>query len=104
MFLVLHKLSITPQDVHSHSTFEHLRKLVPTLHIQSGDHSVETVHESCCRSLSCLWWKSRAGSLLASARIPKRYEHCELSNFEFEGPHAHLARARMAACRFVEEY
>jgi DNA replication protein DnaC len=48
--------------------------------------------------------KSRAGSLLASARIPKRYEHCELSNFEFEGPHAHLARARMQACRFVEEY
>lgn len=48
--------------------------------------------------------KSRANSLLATARIPKRYEHCELSNFEFEGPHAHLARARMAACRFVEEY
>ncbi len=48
--------------------------------------------------------KSRAGSLLASARIPKRYEHCELSNFEFEGPHANLARARMQACRFAEEY
>lgn len=48
--------------------------------------------------------KSRADSLLASARIPKRYEHCELSNFEFEGPHANLARARMSACRFVEEY
>src|SRR4051812_19000859 len=48
--------------------------------------------------------KSRANSLIASARIPKRYEHCELSNFEFEGPHAHLARPRMAACRFVEEY
>src|SRR3954468_17150351 len=48
--------------------------------------------------------KSRAGSLLASARIPKRYEHCELSNFEFEGPHANLARARMDACKFVEEY
>src|ERR1700747_1163707 len=48
--------------------------------------------------------KSRAESLLASARIPKRYEHCELSNFEFDGPHANLARARMAAYRFVEEY
>jgi DNA replication protein DnaC len=46
----------------------------------------------------------RAGSLLAAARIPKRYEHCELSNFEFEGPHAHLMRARMEACKFVEEY
>ena len=48
--------------------------------------------------------KSRAESLLAAARIPKRYEHCELSNFEFEGPHRNLAPARMAACKFVEEY
>jgi DNA replication protein DnaC len=48
--------------------------------------------------------KSRAESLLASARIPKRYEHCELSNFEFDGPHRHLAPARMAACKFVEDY
>src|SRR6267154_4674530 len=48
--------------------------------------------------------KPRADALLAAARIPKRYEHCELSNFEFEGPHAHLMRPRMAACRFTEEY
>src|SRR6266567_3538812 len=48
--------------------------------------------------------KMRGESLLAAARIPKRYEHCELSNFEFDGPHAHLMKARMAACRFVEEY
>jgi len=41
---------------------------------------------------------------LAAARIPKRYEHCELANFEFDGPHAHLLKARMAACKFVEEY
>ncbi len=48
--------------------------------------------------------KTRAVSLLAAARIPKRYEHCELSNFEFDGPHARLMQARMAACKFVEEY
>jgi DNA replication protein DnaC len=48
--------------------------------------------------------RARGGAMIAAARIPKRHEHCELSNFEFEGPHAHLARARMAACRFVEEY
>ena len=48
--------------------------------------------------------KLRADALLASARIPKRYEHCELSNFEFEGPHTHLMRARMEACKFVEQY
>jgi len=48
--------------------------------------------------------RARGGAMIAAARIPKRYEHCELSTFEFEGPHSHLAHARMAACRFVEEY
>lgn len=48
--------------------------------------------------------EARAQKLLAAARIPKRYEHCELSNFEFDGPHRALAPARMAACKFVEEY
>ncbi|HET8826437.1 MAG TPA: ATP-binding protein [Terriglobales bacterium] len=48
--------------------------------------------------------KQKSEALLASARIPKRYEHCELSNFSFEGPHSHLTRARMDACKFVEEY
>jgi DNA replication protein DnaC len=48
--------------------------------------------------------QAQAEALLASARIPKRYEHCELSNFDFEGPHRGLAPARMAACKFVEEY
>jgi len=48
--------------------------------------------------------RAQADALLIAARIPKRYEHCELSNFEFEGPQLHLAPARMAACRFVEEY
>src|ERR1035438_5182359 len=43
--------------------------------------------------------RARGGALIAAARIPKRYEHCELSNFEFEGPQLPLARARMAACR-----
>jgi len=42
--------------------------------------------------------------LLEGARIPKRYEHCELSNFEFDGPHRSLLPARMAAYRWVEEY
>lgn len=48
--------------------------------------------------------RARSQSLLSAARIPKRYEHCELATFEFDGPHRHLAPARMAACRFVEEY
>ena len=48
--------------------------------------------------------QARTQYLLTAARIPKRYEHCELSNFEFDGPHRGLASARMAACKFVEEY
>ncbi len=48
--------------------------------------------------------QARTESLINAAHIPKRYEHCELSNFEFDGPHRALASARMAACKFVEEY
>jgi DNA replication protein DnaC len=48
--------------------------------------------------------RARSQALLVSARIPKRYEHCELSNFEFDGPHRSLMPARMAACKFVEDY
>ena len=48
--------------------------------------------------------QARSQTLLAAARIPRRYEHCELSNFDFDGPHRQLFPARMAACKFVEEY
>jgi DNA replication protein DnaC len=48
--------------------------------------------------------QARAQTLLAAARIPKRYEHCELSNFDFDGAHRQLFPARMAACKFAEEY
>ena len=37
----------------------------------------------------------RAEALLEAAHIPKRYQHCELSNFESEGPYAGLAGARL---------
>ncbi len=48
--------------------------------------------------------KVRAQTLLSGARIPKRYDHCELSNFDFDGPHRGMAAAWIAAGRFVEEY
>jgi len=49
---------------------------------------------------------ARAERLLKSARIPARYEHCTLADFdtEFPGAHRSLAAARLAAGRFVEEY
>src|SRR5581483_2031841 len=50
--------------------------------------------------------QARSQVLLASARIPKRYEHCVLSSFESDFPDAHpsLSYARIAACKFGEEY
>jgi DNA replication protein DnaC len=48
--------------------------------------------------------QARGGAMIAAARIPKRYEQCELSDFKFEGAQLRLAHARMTACRFVEEY
>src|SRR5271165_797746 len=51
--------------------------------------------------------RGRAERLLAAAKIPARYEHCELSTFKYdpENPEdAKLGTARLAAGRFVEEY
>jgi DNA replication protein DnaC len=44
--------------------------------------------------------------LLKLARIPERYEHCELSNFDvLPGPYEPwMSKARLAAMRFVERY
>jgi DNA replication protein DnaC len=49
---------------------------------------------------------ARAGSLIAAARIPKRYEHCELSNFttDFPGADRSVSLAHITAARFVQEF
>src|SRR3989442_3228106 len=50
--------------------------------------------------------QARTRSLLAAARIPKRYEHCELSEFDtrFEGAHCSLEGVLLEARSFVTEY
>ncbi len=50
--------------------------------------------------------RQRGQRLLEQARVPRRYQHCELSNFDIlNGVHEHsLSAALMAANRFVEEY
>ena len=50
--------------------------------------------------------RARAQSLLTAARIPRRYEHCELANYDtdFPGAHPSLASARLLASKFVQEY
>ena len=48
----------------------------------------------------------RTERLVSAARIPKRYRHCELANFEIlSGPSEPvMAKARLMAGKFVEEY
>jgi DNA replication protein DnaC len=48
----------------------------------------------------------RPQRLLQKARIPARYEHCTLEDYdtEFPGAHRSLAQARLAAGRIVDEY
>jgi DNA replication protein DnaC len=50
--------------------------------------------------------RARAQSLLSGARIPKRYEHCELSEFDphFQGAHPALEHALLEAKAFVAAY
>jgi DNA replication protein DnaC len=52
------------------------------------------------------YMRARAASLLAAARIPRRYEHCELSSFttDFGGADPSLQVAHLKASRFVQEY
>ncbi len=50
--------------------------------------------------------RARAQTLLVAARIPKRYEHCELASYttDFPGAHPSLAFAHLSASRFAQEY
>jgi DNA replication protein DnaC len=50
--------------------------------------------------------RARGGALVSAARIPKRYEHCELSNFttDFPGADRSISMAQISASRFVQEF
>ena len=49
--------------------------------------------------------RARAQSLLSAARIPRRYEHCELSNYDtdFPGAHPSLEEAHFIASNFAKK-
>lgn len=49
--------------------------------------------------------RERTQSTLAAARIPRRYEHCELTNFDtdFPGAHSSLAEAHFIATNFAKK-
>lgn len=50
--------------------------------------------------------RARSHNLLTAARIPKRYEHCELASYttDFPGAHRSLAFAHLSAAKFAQEY
>src|SRR6266849_9174036 len=50
--------------------------------------------------------RARSQTLLAAARIPKRYEHCELASYttDFPGAHHSLEFAHLSASKFAQEY
>jgi DNA replication protein DnaC len=49
--------------------------------------------------------RARAQSLLTGARIPRRYEHCELTNYDtdFPGANSSLAEAHFLATNFAKK-
>jgi len=49
--------------------------------------------------------RARAPSLLTAARIPRRYEHCELTNYDtdFPGANPSLAEAHFVASNFAKK-
>jgi DNA replication protein DnaC len=70
-------------------------------HMVPVEHNGRTVEQAA----RCECIRQRLGErLLEAARIPRRYRHCELSNFEHEGPFRSLASAHMASLRFVAEF
>ncbi|MDR3763366.1 MAG: ATP-binding protein [Acidobacteriota bacterium] len=74
----------------------------------TGWHMVQVEHRGRMveQASRCDCIRSHHGErLLESARIPRRYRHCELSNFDHDGQlFRSLASAYLASMRFVEEY
>lgn len=50
--------------------------------------------------------RARGNAMIAAAHIPKRYEHCELSNFttDFPGADRTVELAHITASRFLQEF
>jgi len=110
-----------PQDVHREPTVSSCD--TSGLGAKSNDRAMKTAAEVCPVCAGSGWktvpatpdggvarcdcrFRARGEALLAVARIPKRYEHCELSNFttDFPGADRSIALAHINAVRFVEEF
>lgn len=66
---------------------------------------VETGEDGIDRATRCSCRHQEEGSrLLKAARIPRRYEHCDLDNFDLFPDSPSLKRAHDAASRWLEEW
>jgi len=65
------------------------------------EHNGRTVEQA--KRCECVL-QQQGRRLLDAARIPRRYMHCELSNFEHEGPFRSLFSAHGASLRFIKEF
>lgn len=71
----------------------------------SGLRIVQEAGQQVARTCECRL-ERRLSRRLASARIPKRYEHCSLDSYEsaFRGAHRSLSAAHLRTRKFVEGY
>jgi DNA replication protein DnaC len=84
-----------------------VRQPLPTLGERITDRMLGKITEMCEKLELQTRPQDSAGDLFASSGIPKRYAHCELSNFDLDerqAAYASLASARLMAGRFVEDY
>jgi DNA replication protein DnaC len=68
----------------------------------SGSDGIRSINDRRVTRCDCQL-RVRAQSVLTGARIPRRYEHCELTNYDtdFPGAHPSLAEAHFAATNFA---
>jgi len=68
----------------------------------SGSEAVGSINDRRVTRCDCQL-RARALSIFEAARIPRRYEHCELTNYDtdFPGAHPSLAEAHFVATHFA---
>lgn len=72
--------------------------------VSNGSEAVQSINDRRVTRCDCQL-RARAQSALDTARIPRRYEHCELTNYDtdFPGAHPSLAEALFLASNFAKK-
>ena len=71
--------------------------------VSNGSQGIRSINDRRVTRCDCQL-RARAESALATARIPRRYEHCELTNYDtdFPGAHPSLADGHFVATNFAK--